>query len=345
MNTTVNRRITLAARPVGEPKDSDFELVEEAVPELTEDAMLLRTIYLSLDPYMRGRMNAVASYAPYVELGETMVGGTVSEVIASNLAAYSVGDIVCGYSGWQEYALSDGKGVYKVDPNDVPISTALGVLGMPGLTAYVGLLDIGQAKSGDTVVVSAASGAVGAVVGQIARIKGCKVVGVAGAEEKCRYVTEELGFDACVNHRAGDLQERLGEVCSDGIDIYYESVGGKVFEAAFELLNNGARVPVCGLISYYNATQPPAGPNLLPQIMRAVLTKRLSIRGFIVFDHHDRRDDFVRDMSAWIKTGSVKYREDIVQGLENAPRAFQGLLAGRNFGKLVVRVSHDPTAR
>lgn len=343
MGESNHRRITLAARPVGAPKLSDFTLVEAALPAPGPGELLLRTIYLSLDPYMRGRMNAVKSYSPFVEIGETMVGGTVSEVMESNVPGFAAGDLVFAYTGWQSHALCEGKGLRKLDARDAPISTALGILGMPGHTAYVGLLDIGRPQAGQTVLVSAASGAVGSAVGQIARIKNCRVVGVAGAAEKCRYVVDELGFDACVSHMDADLAEKLAEACPQGIDVYYDNVGGKVLAAAFELLNVAARVPVCGMISHYNDQAPAEGPDRLPKFMRGVLTKRLAIQGFIIFDHQHRWKDFHAHMSEWIRDGSVKYREDFVDGLENAPAAFQGLLQGRNFGKLIVRVGEDPT--
>jgi NADPH-dependent curcumin reductase CurA len=338
-----HRRITLAAHPQGAPQDSDFALLEDALPSPGAGELLLRTIYLSLDPYMRGRMNAIKSYSPYVEIGETMVGGTVSEVMSSNVDAFAAGDVVFGYTGWRSHATSDGKGLRKLNPDAAPISTALGILGMPGHTAYVGLLDIGRPQAGETVLVSAATGAVGSAVGQIARIKKCRVVGVAGAAEKCRYAVDELGFDACVSHHDADLPARLADACRQGIDVYYDNVGGKVFAAAFELLNVAARVPVCGLVSHYNDTAPPPGPDSLPKIMRGVLTRRLTIQGFIIFDHQRRWKDFHDDMSGWIRDGHVKYREDFVDGLENAPSAFRGLLEGRNFGKLIVRVGDDPT--
>ena len=344
----VNRQVLLAARPVGFPKASDFELVETPAPVPGPGQMLCRTVYLSLDPYMRGRMNAGASYAKGVELGEVMQGGTVSQVAESNLTGFGVGDFVLSANGWQDYAVSngmrpDGRSLRKLDPAEAAISTAAGVLGMPGHTAYVGLLDIGRPEPGETVVVSAASGAVGSVVGQIARIKGCRVVGVAGAREKCDYVVDELGFDACVSHRRDTLSADLKAACPDGIDVYFENVGGRVFEAVLPLLNNFARVPVCGRIATYSMSALPAGPDLTPKVMGLVLTRRLTIRGFIVFDHNDREADFLRDVGAWIRSGEVTYREDIVGGLDNAVSAFQGLLQGKNFGKLLVRVSPDPT--
>ena len=305
--------------------------------------MLCRTIYLSLDPYMRGRMSAGLSYAAGLEIGDVMIGGTVSSVVESNLDGFAVDDFVLSGNGWQEYAVSDGRNVRKLDPSHAPISTAVGVLGMPGHTAYVGLLDIGKPQPDDTVVVSAASGAVGAVVGQIARIKGCRVVGVAGAPEKCEYVVGELGFDACVSHHSDQLPTELKAACPEGVDVYFENVGGKVFDAVLPLLNTFARVPVCGRIATYNLTAPPPGSDQVPKVMGLVLVRRLTVRGFIVFDHADREPDFLRDVGGWICDGEVKYREDIVEGLDHAVEAFQGLLEGRNFGKLLVRVSDDPT--
>ncbi|MDX2315519.1 MAG: NADP-dependent oxidoreductase [Gammaproteobacteria bacterium] len=343
MSESKHRRITLAAHPKGAPKDSDFALIEDAIRSPGAGELLLRTIYLSLDPYMRGRMNPVKSYSPFVEVGGTMVGGTVSEVMSSDVAGFAPGDLVFGYTGWQSHAIDNGKGLRKLDPEAAPISTALGILGMPGHTAYVGLLDIGRPKAGETVVVSAASGAVGSAVGQIARISECRIVGIAGAPQKCRYAVDELGFDACVSHLDPHLPARLAEACPEGIDVYYDNVGGKVLAAAFDLLNVAARVPICGMISHYNDTAPPPGPDSLPAFMRGILTRRLTIQGFIIFDHQHRWKNFHDDMAGWIRDGRVKYREDIVDGLENAPRAFQGLLKGSNFGKLIVRVGDDPT--
>src|ERR1700757_1573985 len=272
---TANRRILLARRPAGEPSEADFTFSEGTLEDPQPGQMLLRTLWLSLDPYMRGRMSDRKSYSPSVGLGDVMVGGTVSEVIASKLEKFAPGDIVEGRTGWQEYALSDGAGMRKVHPSLAPISTALGVLGMPGRTAYFGLLSVGQPKAGETVVVSAAAGAVGAIVGQLAKIKGCRVVGIAGAQEKCAYVVDELGFDECVSHREPDLAQRLEKACPNGIDVYFENVGGKVFEAVLPLLNDFARVPVCGLIAHYNDIELPAGPNQVPALMLATLVKRL----------------------------------------------------------------------
>jgi NADPH-dependent curcumin reductase CurA len=340
-----NRQVLLAARPRGEPTPDDFRLVETELPGPGPDQMLLHTIYLSLDPYMRGRMNAGPSYAPPVEIGGVMEGGTVCAVVQSNLPQFRTGDLVLARTGWQEYALSDGREVRKIDPALGPISYALGVLGMPGMTAYTGLLNIGKPQPGETLVVAAASGAVGSVVGQIAKIKGCRVVGIAGGERKCRHVQEELGFDACLDHRQPDLAGRLKAACPRGIDVYFENVGGPVFDAVLPLLNDFARVPVCGLIAHYNATELPAGPNRLPLVMRNILVKRLTFRGFIVWDFASQYSDFLSDVSGWLREGRMKYREDITDGLENAPRELIGLLKGENFGKKLIRVSPDPTRR
>ena len=336
---TKNRQILLARRPAGEPSEADFTFSEGTLGDPQPGQMLLRTLWLSLDPYMRGRMSDRKSYASPVGIGDVMVGGTVSEVVASKLEGFTPGDIVEGRTGWQEYALSDGIRMRKVDPALGPISTALGVLGMPGMTAYFGLFNIGQPKPGETVVVSAAAGAVGAIVGQLAKIKGCRVIGVAGAPEKCAYVVNELGFDECVSHREPDLGQQLEKACPNGIDVYFENVGGKVFEAVFPILNDFARIPVCGLIAHYNDTELPGGPNQVPLLMRAILSHRLTVRGFIVGDFLDQQASFFEDVSRWIKEKRIKYREDIVEGLEKAPRAFRKLFRGENFGKLLVKVA------
>ncbi|WP_315776833.1 MULTISPECIES: NADP-dependent oxidoreductase [unclassified Bradyrhizobium] len=334
------KRIVLAARPVGEPKPSDFRLEDYAVPTPGAGEVLLRTIWLSLDPYMRGRMSDGPSYAQPVPVGGVMEAGTVCEVVASNNPGFKAGDIVLARAGWQTHAISDGKGLAKVDPKLAPISTAVGVLGMPGMTAYTGLLDIGQPKPGETVVVAAASGAVGSAVGQIARIKGARAIGIAGGKDKCDYVRSEFGFDDCLDHRDPDLAAKLKEACPKGIDVYFENVGGPVFEAVFPLFNAFARMPVCGLIAHYNDTQSVA-PKWAGALMRNVLTKRLTIRGFIVSDFASRHGDFLKDMSAWVRDGKVKYKEFVTEGLENAPSAFMGLLKGANFGKQLVRVGPD----
>ncbi len=339
-----NLQVRLVSRPQGEPTLDNFQLSETEVPSPQSGQMLLRAIYLSLDPYMRGRMNAGKSYAEPVEIGEVMEGRAVTQVVSSNLDGYAAGDFVFHLAqGWQEYALSDGKGTRKIDPAAGPLSYTLGVLGMPGLTAYTGLMNIGQPQRGETLVVAAASGAVGSVVGQIGRIKGCRVVGIAGGAEKCRYVQEELGFDECLNHREPNLGERLQAACTKGIDVYFENVGGHVFEAVLPLLNNFARVPVCGLIAHYNAAGPAPGPDRLPLLMQQILAKRLTFRGFIVGDFASQLPEFLADMSQWLREGKIKYKEDITDGLENAPQQLIGLLRGENFGKKVIRVSPDPT--
>jgi NADPH-dependent curcumin reductase len=334
MAVDVNRQIVLKSRPEGTPGLDNFALVETPVPEPGDGEVLMRARWLSLDPYMRGRMSAAKSYAKPVEVGDPMVGGTVSEVTVSRNPKFAVGDVVLGYGGWQDYARSNGAGLRKLDLAAAPVTAALGVLGMPGMTAYAGLLEIGQPKPGETVAVAAASGAVGAVVGQIAKIKGCRAIGIAGGADKCRYVVETLGFDACVDHRADDFARQLEAACPAGIDVYFENVGGAVQRAVWPLLNDFARVPVCGLIAQYSDTAPMPGPDMF-----SVLRKRLTLRGFIVSDFVAKEADFLRDVGDWIRTGRLKYREDVVEGLENAPAAFLGLLQGRNFGKLLVKVS------
>ena len=339
-SATVNRRIVLAARPRGMPTPQDFRLDEVAVPTPDEGQLLLRTLYLSLDPYMRQLMNEIGpTYAPSVALGEPMVGGTVSRVVASRHPQFRAGELVLSNAGWQDYALSDGGDLVALGEMAQP-SLALGGLGMPAFTAYVGLLDIGQPKPGETVVVAAATGAVGAIVGQIAKLKGARVVGVAGGADKCRYAVEDLGFDACLDRHAPDLAQRLAEACADGIDVYFENVGGEVFDAVLPLLNIGARVPVCGVIAHYNDETLPAGPNRLPQLTAMLVQKRIRMQGFVILDHYaDRYEAFRRDMDHWLASGQVKAREHRVDGLERAPTAFADLLEGRNFGKLVVQVA------
>jgi NADPH-dependent curcumin reductase CurA len=341
-STTLNRRIVLNARPHGAPTASDFRIESDPVPVPEAGQVLLRTLYLSLDPYMRGRMSDGPSYAAPVAIGDVMVGGTVSRVEASRHGDFNVGELVLGYTGWQDYAVSDGKGLTALYPGDPHPSRVLGVLGMPGFTAYMGLLDIGRPVAGETVVVAAASGAVGSVVGQIAKIHGCTVVGIAGGEDKCRYVMDELGFDFCVDHRADNLPGRLAAACPKGIDVYFENVGGAVFDAVLPLLNARARIPMCGLIAAYNATELPPGPDRLGLLVGTLLRKRIKMQGFIIFDDYGHRyPEFAKDMSQWVGDGKIKVHEDFVEGLENAPLAFIGLLEGKNFGKLIVRVAQD----
>jgi NADPH-dependent curcumin reductase CurA len=337
----VNRRIVLASRPKGRPTPENFRLEEAPLPEPAAGEILCRTIYLSLDPYMRGRMNEGPSYAKPVEIGEVMEGGTVGEVVGSRLEGFAAGDLVVGRGGWQSFAILRKGEIEKIDPGLAPISTALGVLGMPGRTAYVGLREIGRPKAGETLVVAAASGPVGSVVGQIAKIRGCRVIGIAGSKAKCDFVVNDLGFDAGLDHHAPDFADRLRAACPDGVDVYWENVGGRVFDAVFPLLNDFARVPVCGLIAWYNATELPPGPDRTPLILRQTLTRRLTLRGFIVRDFAP--GDFLTEVGGWIRDGRLRYREDIREGLENAVPAFIGLLDGENFGKLLIRVAPDPT--
>ncbi|MCA8334801.1 NADP-dependent oxidoreductase [Burkholderia multivorans] len=342
---TANRRIVLNSRPVGAPTANDFRLETGDVPTPGAGQVLLRTVWLSLDPYMRGRMSDAPSYAPPVQLGDVMVGGTISRVVASNLPAFREGDLVVATGGWQDYALSDGSDLIPLGRDFPHPSRALGVLGMPGFTAYTGLLTIGEPKAGETVVVAAASGAVGAVVGQIAKLKGCRVIGVAGGADKCAYVTGTLGFDACIDHRDPAFASQLKAACPNGIDVYFENVGGAVFDAVWPLLNNHARVPVCGLIAHYNDTALPAAPDRLPKLMTTILSKRIRMQGFIILDYYATGyAPFLKDMSEWVAQGSVKVLEDLIPDLTDAPAALIGLLAGKNFGKVVVRVGPDELA-
>jgi len=341
MTDSTNQRIVLASRPVGAPTPENFRIETVAKPKPKDGEVLLRTIYLSLDPYMRGRMSAAESYAKPVEIDDVMVGGTVCQIEASNNPDFKVGEWVLSYTtGWQKYSVSTGEGLLKLGDNPTNPSWALGVLGMPGFTAYMGLLDIGAPKEGETIVVASATGPVGSTVGQIGKIKGCRVVGIAGGEEKCRYAVEVLGMDACIDHKADDFAEQLAAACPNGIDVYYENVGGKVFDAVMPLLNTKARIPVCGLIAQYNATSLPEGPDRLSKLTGLILTKRLKIQGFIIFDDYGHRyGEFATDMSQWVAEGKVKYREQVEVGLENAPQQLIGLLEGKNFGKLVIEVA------
>ncbi|MGF1833295.1 NADP-dependent oxidoreductase [Photobacterium sanguinicancri] len=339
-STTENRRFVLASRPYGVPTLEDFRLESVAKPIPQDGEMLLRSVYLSLDPYMRGRMNDAKSYADPVALDEVMVGATVCQVEESNNADFPVGEWVLAYTGWQDYGVSNGEGLIKLGSQPQAPSYALGIMGMPGFTAYMGLLDIGQPKEGDTLVVAAATGPVGATVGQIGKLKGCRVVGIAGGEEKCRHAVEVLGFDICIDHKADDFALQLAAACDKGIDVYFENVGGKVFDAVMPLLNTGARIPLCGLISQYNATSLPEGPDRLSMLMGTLLVKRIKMQGFIIFDDYAHRyGEFAQDMSAWLAEGKIQYREHIVEGFENTTEAFIGLLEGKNFGKLVIKVN------
>lgn len=335
----VNRQWLLAERPSGEPTSGTLRLAETSVPVAGDGQVLLRTVFLSLDPYMRGRMSDAPSYAPPVALGSVMVGGTVSRVVESHIPAFAKGDWVLSYAGWQDYALSDGDGLANLGPSPAHPSWALGVLGMPGFTAWAGLTLIGRPKAGETIAVAAATGAVGATVGQIGKLLGCRVVGIAGGADKCAYAMDTLGFDACVDHRAPDLRGRLAEAAAKGIDVYFENVGGAVLDAVLPLLNTGARIPLCGLVSQYNATRLPEGPDRMGWLMGLLLRKRITVQGFIVFeDFGPRYPEFAAAMQGWIAEGRIVHREDVVDGLENAPAAFIGMLRGENFGKRVIRV-------
>jgi NADPH-dependent curcumin reductase CurA len=339
MNETKARQIILAARPQGRPKPSDFRLEETAIPTPGAGQILLRVEYLSLDPYMRGRMDDRKSYAQPVPLGGVMEGESVATVIASKHPGYSEGDIVLARTGWRTHALSDRVDLRKLDPAIAPVTTGLGVLGMPGFTAYGGLRVIGNPKPGETVVVAAASGPVGSLVGQLAKMWGAKAVGIAGGPEKCAYVKDELRFDAAIDHRAADFPAQLAAACPNGIDVYFENVGGAIWQAVLPLLNKFARVPVSGLIAQYNGVGKGDGTDRLPATMRGILSNRLTVRGFINYDFAEQHyAQFLREVGAGIADGRIRYREDFVDGLENAPEAFIGMLEGRNFGKLIVRM-------
>jgi len=335
-----NRQVLLRRRPNGLPVPEDFAIVEAPLPEPAEGEVLLRGIYLSLDPYMRGRISAARSYARPVEPGEVIEGRVVGQVVRSRHPGFRDGDYAFGGYGWQLYSAVEGGRLEQLDPAEAPISTALGVLGMPGLTAYVGLATIGQPQPGETVVVSAASGAVGAVAGQLAKRQGARVVGIAGGADKCRYVEQELGFDAAIDHRGADLGAALDAACPAGIDVYFENVGGSVQQAVFPRLNDFGRMVMCGMIAEYNDREPRPGPNF-----GAVVRKRLKIQGFIVSDQRHRHAEYRAVAAPLLRAGLLKYREDIVDGLERAPEAFIGLLQGRNFGKLLVKLGDDSSRR
>ncbi len=334
--TLHNRQILLAQRPSGWPQESDFQLVETPLPALNDGQVLVHNHYLSLDPYMRGRMNEVRSYAPSMELGQVMIGGTVGTVVESRHPNFAVGDRVLAYLGWQEYGISDGSGLNRISSTRVPLSAYLGAVGIPGLTAWIGLFDIGKPQAGETVVVSAAAGAVGGVVGQLARQRGCRVVGIAGGPSKCQFVVDELGFDACIDYKAGDLSARLREAAPDGIDIYFENVGGEVLDAVVPRLNDFARIPLCGLISQYNTNEPAGFRHLA-----LLLTKRVLLQGFIVSDHMNRWPQALAELEEGVASGVIRYRETIAEGLEQAPRAFIGMLRGENIGKQLVKLSDE----
>jgi len=332
-----NRQVRLKRRPTGAPATDDFEIVDAPIPDPADGGVLVRGIYLSLDPYMRGRMSAARSYAKPVDVGAVMEGRVVGRIARSRDPGFREGDYVLGGYGWQLYSAVPASGLSKLDPNEAPLSTALGVLGMPGLTAYIGLSEIGRPQRGETVVVSAASGAVGAVAGQLAKRADARVVGIAGGADKCRYVERELGFDACIDHRSADLGAALDRACPSGIDVYWENVGGAVQQAVFPRLNDFGRMVMCGMVSEYNDAEPRPGPNLM-----AAVRKRLKIQGFIVSDQWQRFGEYRAVAAPLVRSGELKYREDIVDGLDRAPEAFIGLLEGRNFGKLLVKLGDDP---
>jgi hypothetical protein len=344
--TETLKRIVLAERPTGAPVPSNFRLEEAPIPAPGAGEVLVRVHYMSLDPYMRGRMDDAKSYAAPVPLGGLMEGGAVGEVIASNSNTLQPGDFVLGMFGWSTHAVANAKLVRKLDPNLVPITTALGVLGMPGFTGWHGLNAYGRPQSGETLVVAAATGPVGSMVGQLARLAGLRTVGIAGGTEKCALATDTFGFDACLDHRAfdtaSDLRAALKDACPDGVDIYFENVGGKVLQAVMPLMNNFGRIPVCGMISWYNAGglgAGAAGDGLsAPALWRTILVKFLSVNGFIISNHFDRLPEFINEVAPKIASGEIAYVEDVAEGLENAPEAFIGLLEGRNRGKQLVKL-------
>lgn len=333
------QRFVLASRPAGAPAPEHFRLERFTPAAPAQGQVLLQTLYLSLDPYMRGRMSDAPSYAPPVGIGEVMVGGTVSRVLQSQHPKFHEGDLVVNMGGWQTHSLSDGNGLMPLPAGLPSPSMALGVLGMPGMTAYMGLTHIGQPQPGETLVVAAASGPVGSVVGQLAKLQGLKAVGVAGGPEKCRYVVQELGFDTCVDHKSPTFAADLAQACGGGIDVYFENVGGKVLETVLPLLNPRARIPLCGLVAGYNQHELPSGPDRTGVLLRALLTRRVKMQGFIVTDDFsDRHAEFTAAMAPLVRDGKVKFREDVVEGFEQAPEAFMGLLEGKNFGKLLVKM-------
>lgn len=331
-----NQRITLASRPRGMPDASTFTIEAIPRPEPKKDEVLVKTLYLSVDPYMRGRMDNVKSYIPPFEVGKPLNGGVIGEVVQSNHTQFSEGDIVLGSLDWQRYEAVDGAQLRKIDPAQAPITTALGVTGMPGITAYFGLLDIGQPKQGETVVVSGAAGAVGSIVGQIAKLKGCYVVGIAGSAEKIHNITEELGFDAGINYKTtSDMTQALQEAAPNGIDIYYDNVGGETTDAVMTLINKFARIVVCGQIALYNLEKPDQGP----RVQTALIKQSALMKGFTVGDYRNRHGEAIRALSEWVQAGKISYRENIIEGFENTPDAFLGLFRGVNTGKQLVKVA------
>ncbi len=336
-----NRRIVLVSRPNGDPVPQNFEVQDVPLAEPGDGQVLVRNIWLSIAPYMRWRMNDAKSYAPPVALGDVMVGATVGEVLQSRHPGFQKGDVVIGGGGWQQYSVLDGAALRKQDAEWGKSAIMLGVLGGNGMTAYAGLFHIGKPQPGETVVVAAASGGVGSLVGQMAKLHGCRAVGIAGGPEKCAFVVKELGFDVCLDHRAPDFAEQLAKACPKGIDVYFENVGGAVWNAVLPLLNTFARVPVCGVISQYSATEPPPGPDRTQELMRLVLSNRLLIKGFVLTDFMHLQDEFNEKATAWQRAGKLRYREDVHEGLDSAAEAFIGMLKGKNFGKVLVRIAQD----
>ncbi|MFS0725877.1 NADP-dependent oxidoreductase [Paenibacillus sp. 1P07SE] len=333
MSATMNRKFILTSRPHGMPTEEQFRIVEEPIPAAAEEEIVVRSLYISVDPYMRGRMNEGPSYTAAFEVGSVISGGAVGQVVSSRSSKLREGDIVSGMWGWQEYAAVSAEHVQRIDPDQAPVSTALGILGMPGLTAYFGLLDIGRPEPGETVVVSGAAGAVGSVVGQIAKLKGCRVVGIAGSQDKLAYLKDELGFDAVVNYKSDAFDSELKQACPDGVDVYFDNVGGSVSDAVIALLNKGARIPLCGQISLYNLEKPDEGPRIQPQL----LTKRALIQGFIVGDYAEQFPEAVVQLARWLQADKLSYTETVLEGFEKLPQAFLGLFEGSNTGKLLVR--------
>ena len=336
--TRTNRQITLASRPAGAPTAANFAVKDAPIPEPNEGEVLLETLWLSLDPYMRGRMHDGPSYATPTPVGDAMQGGTVGRVLASRSDKFKAGDIALGYGGWQTHWVEKGKALMKLDPAQAPVTTALGVLGMPGFTGWYGLTRIGKPKAGETVVVAAASGPVGSIVAQLAQHAGAHAVAIAGGKDKVSWIKNELGVATALDHRSASFEKDLAAACPKGIDVYYENVGGHVFSAVLPLMNNDGRIPVCGIIAHYNEREAPAGPDRLPGLMGAILRKRLLVQGFIISFHYDLYAQFVGEVAPLVKSGKIRYREDVVEGLEKAPDAFMGLLQGKNFGKLLVKV-------
>lgn len=333
----VNRQVFLASRPVGMPTRENFKIVNSSIPEIDQGEVLIRTIYLSVDPYMRGRMTGIKTYIDPFEVDKVLNGGVVGKIVESKNEHFQVGDIVEGQLNWADYSVSNGRHLRKVDSDLAPISTALGVIGMPGLTGYFGLLDIGKPKEGETVVISGAAGAVGSVVGQIAKIKGCRVVGIAGSPEKISFLKEELGFDAVINYKTDNIKQALKEACPNGIDVYFDNVGGEITDLVLRRMNFHSRIALCGDISQYNNEKIEFGP----RIQSILVTRSILMQGFIVSNYYKRFNEGYHDLGKWVREGKIKYRETVVEGLENAPDAFIGLFHGENIGKQLVKVSEE----